>query len=76
MSGDQFVNDTPAIRLPRPAAEGPGPGAFLACPLLAVPGANSGMLGAVLALHAFAFAEALAVVQPSLPERDLAGAWN
>jgi hypothetical protein len=59
--------------LPRPV---PASGAFLLYPVQALPGQVPPQGGWQQALYEWAFAEAQAVVQPSLPERDLLGVWN
>jgi hypothetical protein len=51
------------------------PGAFVVCPLVLVAQEAQVVLWQQT-LYARAFAEAQAVVRPSLPERDLLGVWN
>jgi hypothetical protein len=60
------------IRLPQPSPLPPAPDAFVlwSCPGLPAPTPQQE------ALYRWAFAQAQAVAQPSLPERDLAGTWN
>ena len=60
------------IRLPQSAPAQPIPAAFLLWPC-------AGLLAPTpeqAALYTWALEQARAVVQPSLPERDLAGTWN
>jgi hypothetical protein len=66
MSGHRF-------RLPQPPAPPPAPGAFLLFPPGCLP---SPWAPWQQALYQWAFAQAQAVVTPSLPERDLLGVWN
>ncbi len=58
--------------LPQPPRPQPTAGAFVLCPFAGLPAWNA----AQEALYRWAFEQAQAVVQPSLPERDLAGTWN
>jgi hypothetical protein len=63
-------------QLPKPPAPVVSPAGFVLCPLGPLPG---GPLADWLArqwLYLRAFEEAQAVVQPSLPERDLLAVWN
>jgi hypothetical protein len=69
MSFHRFSHLDRPFRLPRPAAPVPAPGAFLAVPLVA-------FLPAQLMIYQAAWEQARAVVQPSLPERDLLACWN
>ena len=59
--------------LPRPAVPQLSLGAFILCP---VPHGNPLELFWQQELYRWAFAQAQAVVRPSLPERDLLGVWN
>jgi hypothetical protein len=59
--------------LPRPAAPEPSFSAFMLC---CVPCASAAQGLWVQELYRWAFAEAQAVVRPSLPERDLLAVWN
>jgi len=54
----------------------PSPTAFLFYPAMALPFASPMMCPWQQQLYACAFAQAQAVVRPSLPERDLLGVWN
>jgi hypothetical protein len=65
--------DPKRILPPAPAA--PAPGAFLLCPVCA-PLLPAGCALWQQALYQWAFAQAQAVVRPSLPERDLLAVWN
>jgi hypothetical protein len=60
-----------AVSSPLPAAN-----AFLLCPVASLPAANPAMVQYQVALYQWAFAEAEAVVRPSILERDLLGVWN
>jgi hypothetical protein len=59
-----------SIRLPRPPLPEISPLGFLLCPMT-----GALWLGQQL-LYRCAFEQALAVVRPSLPERDLVAVWN
>jgi hypothetical protein len=61
--------------LPPAPAPAPAPGAFVACPL-PLSTAPPGYALWQQALYQWAFAQAQAVVRPSLPERDLLAVWN
>jgi hypothetical protein len=61
------------FRLPSPPPPQPTSEAFVLFPTASLP---QDQLAWQLALYAWAFAEAQAVVGPSLPERDLLGVWN
>ena len=63
---------------PMPRAQLPElqPGAFILCPASLSQIINCQMLAWQIHVYQAAFREALAVVRPSLPERDLAGVWN
>lgn len=52
------------------------PAAFVLCPFASLPGMTPELASWQQALYQQAFAEAQAVVAPSLPERDLLGVWN
>jgi hypothetical protein len=72
MRRHRLPRESEPIRLPRPPAPVIAPGSFVVCPVAPAAG-----LGAVQqALYRWAFEQARAVVQPSLPERDLLGVWN
>jgi hypothetical protein len=66
---NRFRSAAPARPLADPS---PSPAAFLLCPLSGTPFASPCQQN----LYAWAFAQAQAVVRPSLPERDLLGVWN
>ena len=59
--------------LPRPATAGFSPGGFILCPVSC---ASPAELWWQQELYRWAFAQAQAVVSPSLPERDLLAVWN
>jgi hypothetical protein len=59
---------------PRPAA--PSADAFVLMPTSALPATTPEQAAYQKSLYEWAFAEAQAVVAPSLPERDLLGVWN
>ena len=59
---------------PRPAA--PATAAFVLMPTSALPATTPEQAAYQKSLYEWAFAEAQAVVAPSLPERDLLGVWN
>jgi hypothetical protein len=61
--------------LPMAPAPAPAPGAFLLCPCGSPP-VPAGYALWQQALYQWAFAQAQAVVRPSLPERDLLAVWN
>ena len=54
----------------------PSPGAFVLCPVVALPALSPEQWLWQQALYQWAFHEAQAVVQPSLPQRDLLAVWN
>ncbi len=64
------------FRLPVPPPPSPGPAAFMVCPVQNLPPCPPGQENAVRALYEWAFAQAQAVVRPSILERDLLGVWN
>jgi hypothetical protein len=64
------------FRLPAPPAELPAEGAFVIIPVANLPAGRPDQVAWQRALYEWAFAEAQAVVQPSLLERDLLGVWN
>jgi hypothetical protein len=57
-------------------APAPTPGAFLWLPATCLPFSAGSPSPWQQALYEWAFAQAQAVVQPSLPERDLLAVWN
>lgn len=65
-----------SYRFRAPAPPEPAPGAFVLVPLASLPTVSAEQAACQKALYEWAFAEARAVVQPSLPERDLLGVWN
>lgn len=75
MSRQRYPHSHEGIRLPQPPAPGVSPQAFVLVPLAEWPGLPGFALWQQW-VYAQAFAEAAAVVQPSLPERDLLGVWN
>jgi hypothetical protein len=64
------------FRLLAPPPPPPAPGAFVLCPRSGLPPLPADQAAWQQALYQWAFAEAQAVVQPSLLERDLLGVWN
>jgi hypothetical protein len=48
----------------------------MVCPVQNLPPCPPGQENAVRALYEWAFAQAQAVVRPSILERDLLGVWN
>jgi hypothetical protein len=58
--------------LPHPPAATPTPAGFMACPGMCC----QSMSDFQRYVYEMAFAQAQAVVRPSLPERDRAGVWN
>jgi hypothetical protein len=61
---------------PAPPPPPPTPAAFVVCPLACLPAVPPAFLLWQQSLYQWALAEAQAVVQPSLPERDLLAVWN
>jgi hypothetical protein len=57
-------------------AAGPTAETFLSLPLSCLPPASPEQLRQTEELHRRAFEQAQAVLQPSLPERDLLAVWN
>jgi hypothetical protein len=64
------------FRLPTPPLPPPSPGAFFIFPATLLPGLSPQHWAWQQALYLRAFAEAQAIVRPSLPERDLLAVWN
>jgi hypothetical protein len=62
--------------IPPAPVPAPAPGAFLWISLGRLPGGGAGPAPWWVVLYEQAFAEAQAVVRPSLPERDLLAVWN
>jgi len=71
MHRNRLFSHSEAIRLPEPPQPAVSPRAFIC-----FPGLTSEQVAGRLWLYQAAFAQAVAVVQPSLPERDLLGVWN
>jgi hypothetical protein len=61
---------------PAPPPIAPSGAAFVMFPAANLPPGTPEQLGWQRALYEWAFAEAQAVVQPSILERDLLGVWN
>jgi hypothetical protein len=64
------------FRLPAPPPHAPAEGAFVIIPMANLPAVSTDQVAWQRALYEWAFAEAQAVVQPSILERDLLGVWN
>lgn len=64
------------LLLPESPMSAPTPNAFILCPSCLLPGAGLEQWLAMQWLYQQAFAEAQAVVKPSILERDLLGCWN
>jgi hypothetical protein len=64
------------FRLPAPPPAAPTLDAFVLFPTACVPGLTADQAAWQKALYEWALAEAQAVVQPSILERDLLGVWN
>ena len=64
------------FRLPAPPPPAPSMDAFVMYPLASLLPSGQDNSAWQRALYEWAFAEACAVVQPSLLERDLLGVWN
>lgn len=73
MRRQRWLDEAEQIRLPRPAAPAIMPGAFAMCPVIC---SSPAQLMWQQWVYQQAFAQAQAVVTPSLPERDLLGVWN
>jgi hypothetical protein len=67
------MDEPEAIRLPQPPEAAPNPCAFV---ILAVPAGSLDQWAVQQWLYQRAYEAALAVVRPSLLERDLLGVWN
>jgi hypothetical protein len=75
MQPHRFRNLTASWRLPRPPEPQAAVKGFMMCPpALVQRGRDSQELWQQV--YRLAFAQAQAVVRPSLPERDLLGYWN
>jgi hypothetical protein len=72
----RFLDATLSRQLPRPQAAPISLNAFCLCPIALMPGVSSEAYRWQQWLYQVAFEQALAVVRPSLPERDLLGHWN
>jgi hypothetical protein len=75
MHRHRFLDLVEQRHLPTPLAQPLNTSGFCMCPLGLVPGAGASMAWQQR-IYQLAFAEAQAVVRPSLPERDLLGVWN
>jgi hypothetical protein len=75
MQRARFDSDLIGYRLPQPPAPAAQPQAFCLYPLAGLPLAGAQWL-MMQQLYQVAFAQAQAVVRPSLPERDLLAVWN
>lgn len=67
---------TNRFRLPAPPPPAPAADAFVCFPTAALPRRSPEQAAAQQSLYEWALAEAQAVVQPSILERDLIGVWN
>jgi hypothetical protein len=76
MQRHRFQEQLDQRRLPRPQAQPINRTAFCLCPPSLMMGAPGLAWLWQQRLYQMAFAEAQAVVRPSLPERDLLGVWN
>jgi hypothetical protein len=75
MPHHRFLKQINELRQSRAQAQGFSPAAFCACPWGLVM-RDSAAMQWQQRIYQLAFAEAQAVVRPSLPERDLLGVWN
>jgi hypothetical protein len=66
----------PEVRLPRASTAGWSAAGFVLVPTACLPGVNAAEWFWQQWAYRCAFAEAEAVVRPSLPERDLLAVWN
>jgi hypothetical protein len=66
----------PEVQVPRPAATGPSPAGFVLVPTACLPRVTPNEWCWQQWVYRCAFAEADAVVRPSLPERNLLAVWN
>jgi hypothetical protein len=64
------------VRLPQPPPPTVSPNGFLLCPTFWGQGMTPEQLLWQQWVYQVAFAQAQAVVRPSLPERDLLAVWN
>ena len=76
MHRKRFTGEAEAIRLPQPSPPGISPAGFALCPGFLFPQMTPDQWLVQQWLYQRAFAEAQAVVRPSLPERDLLAVWN
>lgn len=76
MTHPQWHDGEPVVRLPRPPAPLPAPGAFFLCPSGLLPPASAEFRAAQEWLYRVALEQAQEVARPSLPERDLLGGVN
>jgi hypothetical protein len=64
------------VRLPQPALPAISPGSFILLAVGQSPAATADHVIGLQVLYRLAFQQAVAVVLPSLPERDLLAVWN
>jgi hypothetical protein len=64
------------IRLPRPAAPGALPAAFMLYPVVCMPFMSAAQAMWMESLYRLALEQAQEIARPSLPDRDLLGVWN
>ncbi len=76
MQHHRFRNEAFSRQLPRPQAAPINLSAFCLCPIALWPGVSSEAYRYQQMVYQLAFDQALAVVRPSLPERDLLANWN
>ena len=76
MPRHRLIHQLRAVAMPRPQLPEIRPEAFILCPIFLSQSITCQMLAWQIHVYQAAFREALAVVRPSLPERDLAGVWN
>jgi hypothetical protein len=71
-----FPAEVRVAQLPKPPAPPITADAFCLVPVACLPGLTVDQLLLQQWIYLRAFEQAQAVVQPSLPERDLLGVWN
>lgn len=76
MHCNRLSTEAVAVRLPRVPPAPITPAGFVLCPLSGLPAVSGDQWLCQQWLYQRAFELAQAVVQPSLPERDLLGVWN
>jgi hypothetical protein len=64
------------FRLPPPPPPVPSADAFVMVPVSSLPPVSDEQAQRMRELYQWAFEQASAAAQPSLPERDLLGTWN